>query len=61
LRRKRKRLCSPQGNLANADTMNANHSESPFGDVIYTYTRAQALDSSPACAGQIASRSLSTR
>jgi hypothetical protein len=43
LRRKRKRLCSSQGNIANTDTMNTNNNESPFGDVIYTYTRAHAV------------------
>jgi hypothetical protein len=41
-RRKRKRLCSTHHHT-NADNMNTNNSDSPFGDVIYTYTRAHAV------------------
>src|SRR5665213_3574008 len=41
-RRKRSRHCSPYHH-ANTDTMNTNNNESPFGEVIYTYTRAHAV------------------
>jgi hypothetical protein len=42
-RRKRKRLCLRNRNSANLDTMNTNHDQSPFGEVIYTYTLAHAI------------------
>jgi hypothetical protein len=40
--RKRRRHCSPYHH-ANTDTMNTNNNELPFGEVIYTYTRAHAV------------------
>ena len=36
-------LSLPHRNLADPDTMNTNHNESPFGHVIYADTRAQAV------------------
>ena len=42
LRRKRRRRCSHHHH-ANADTMNTNNNESPFGAIVYTYTRAHAV------------------
>ena len=44
LRKKRKRLCFQNHHHANADTMNTNENESsPFGAIVYTYTRAHAI------------------
>jgi hypothetical protein len=42
-RKSRKRLCLPNHDVANLDTMNTNHDESPFGKIVYTYTRAHAV------------------
>jgi predicted pyridoxine 5'-phosphate oxidase superfamily flavin-nucleotide-binding protein len=41
--KQRRRLCSHRKNPENTDTMNTNNNDSPFGDVIYTYTRAHAV------------------
>jgi transglutaminase-like putative cysteine protease len=40
--KQRRRLCS-HNPYANIDTMNPTNNDSPFGDVIYTYTRAHAV------------------